>query len=122
MTWVSPTRWQSGTYLAYLAMSLVITVTVGQTLHHHGRPFLISVFSGNVPLADALNHLLLAGFYLTNMGLAVLLVPTDTRIEHAIQALEVLSRKTGLVLLILAGMHVNNVLILLAIRRRHEKA
>ena len=62
------------TYIAYLSISLLITVYVGRTLHWHGRPFLIDVFGGNESTADAVNQLLLVGFYLTNAAFVTLTV------------------------------------------------
>ena len=55
------------TYLAYLAISVSLTVWVAQTLHKNGRVFLVDVFSGNEQLADSVNHLLVVGFYLINL-------------------------------------------------------
>jgi len=57
-----------GTYLAYLVLSLAITVWVGRSLHKNGRVFLVENFEGNDALADSINHLLLVGFYLINIG------------------------------------------------------
>jgi hypothetical protein len=56
------------TYLIYLVLSLGITYWVGQTLHRNGRVFLVENFEGQEALADSINHLLLVGFYLVNVG------------------------------------------------------
>ena len=56
------------TYLLYLAISVTLTVWVAKTLHNNGRIFLVDAFHGNEPLADSINHLLLVGFYLINIG------------------------------------------------------
>src|SRR5947209_19360890 len=56
------------TYLLYLAISVALTVWVARTLHKNGRIFLVDVFHGNEPLADSVNHLLVVGFYLINLG------------------------------------------------------
>src|ERR1700720_4542386 len=52
------------TYLAYLAISLALTIWVARTLHKNGRIFLVDSFLGNEPLADSVNHLLVVGFFL----------------------------------------------------------
>ena len=54
--------------VTYLALSSGITVWVSRTLARHGRLFLVDAFSGNEPLADGVNHLLVVGFYLINLG------------------------------------------------------
>ena len=56
------------TYLAYLAISIGLTVWVAHTLHKNGRIFLVDSFLGNEKLADSVNHLLVVGFYLINIG------------------------------------------------------
>ena len=45
------------THLAYLAISLALTVWVARTLHRNGRIFLVDCFRGNTELADSVNHL-----------------------------------------------------------------
>ena len=50
------------TYLAYLAISVALTVWVARTLHKNGRIFLVDSFHGNEKLADSINHLLVVGF------------------------------------------------------------
>ena len=62
---MTPIVW---TYLAYLAISIPLTVWVARTLHKNGRIFLVDTFHGNEPLADSINHLLVVGFYLVNIG------------------------------------------------------
>lgn len=49
-------------YIGHLAISLIATVWVAQTLGRKGRTFLIDAFHGNVELADSVNHLLVVGF------------------------------------------------------------
>ena len=56
------------TQLAYLAISVALTVWVARTLHRNGRVFLVDCFHGNTELADSVNHLLIVGFYLINVG------------------------------------------------------
>jgi len=46
-----------GCYITYLALSVVTTIWVAQTLHKNGWPFLVDAFSGNTLLADSVNHL-----------------------------------------------------------------
>ncbi|MDQ3266018.1 MAG: hypothetical protein M3Y59_20590 [Myxococcota bacterium] len=55
------------TYLAYLVISIGITVWVARTLQQNGRVFLVDAFLGKETLADSVNHLLVVGFYLVNL-------------------------------------------------------
>ncbi|MEZ6121690.1 MAG: hypothetical protein R3C49_00785 [Planctomycetaceae bacterium] len=53
-------------YSLYLLISAGVTVWVAGTLFRSGRPFLIRCFHGCSDLADAVNQLLVTGFYLVN--------------------------------------------------------
>ncbi|HEY3139161.1 MAG TPA: hypothetical protein VGL29_24290 [Blastocatellia bacterium] len=105
-------------YLIYLAISIALTVWVAHTLHKNGRIFLVDVFHGNEPLADSVNHLLVVGFYLINFGYVSLALKLGYDVENARQAIEALSWKVGMVLVVLGGMHFFNLFIFSRMRRR----
>src|SRR5687767_15966379 len=106
------------TYLVYLAISIALTIWVAHTLHKNGRIFLVDVFHGNEPLADSVNHLLVVGFYLVNLGYVSLALKLGYDVASIRQAIEALSWKIGLVLLVLGGMHFFNLYIFSRMRRR----
>jgi len=106
------------TYLLYVAMSVGLTVWVGQTLHKNGRVFLVDVFHGNESLADSVNHLLVVGFYLINFGYVSLALKLGYQVRSPQEGIEALSWKVGLVLLVLGGMHFFNLYIFSRMRRR----
>src|SRR5438034_3807773 len=106
------------TYLAYLAISVGLTVWVARTLHKNGRIFLVDSFLGNEPLADSVNHLLVVGFYLINIGFVTLALKYGDKATDARTALEILSTKVGLVLVVLGVMHFFNLFIFSKLRRR----
>jgi hypothetical protein len=106
------------TYLVYVWLSVLLTVWVAYTLRRNGRVFLVDVFRGNDKLADSVNHLLVVGFYLVNLGYVSLALKTAEPIESAQRAIEVLSWKVGLVLCVLGVMHFINVVTFSSIRRR----
>ena len=106
------------TYAAYLVISVFLTVWVARTLHKNGRVFLIEVFNGDEALADSVNHLLVVGFYLINLGYVTLALKIGDVIDTPQQGIEALSYKVGLVLLVLGGMHFFNLLIFQRIHRR----
>src|SRR5437773_4754975 len=106
------------TYLAYLAISVALTIWVARTLHKNGRIFLVDSFLGNEPLADSVNHLLVVGFYLVNIGFVSLALKYGDKATDARTALEILSTKAGLVLLVLGAMHFSNLFLFSKMRRR----
>ncbi|MCX3059008.1 hypothetical protein [Streptomyces beihaiensis] len=105
-------------YVIYLVAGIGLTVWVARTLSRNGRIFLADVLHGNEKLADAVNHLLVVGFYLVNLGFVALYLSSDARIDDARQVFEALSTKLGVVLLVLGVMHLGNVYVLNKIRRR----
>jgi hypothetical protein len=106
------------TYLLYLAVSVTLTVWVARTLHQNGRVFLVDVFHGNDSLADSVNHLLVVGFYLINLGYVSLALKLGYEVANVQGAIEALSWKVGTVLVMLGGMHFFNLYVFSRIRRR----
>ncbi|MFD6303331.1 hypothetical protein ACFWFF_09705 [Streptomyces sp. NPDC060223] len=105
-------------YVIYLLVSIALTIWVARTLSKNGRIFLADVLHGNEKLADAVNHLLVVGFYLVNLGFVALYLNGDDEIADARGIFEALSTKLGVVLLVLGVMHLGNVYVLNRIRRR----
>lgn len=104
------------TYLIYLAVSVALTVWVGRTLFLNGRIFLVEVFHGNEDLADSVNHLLVVGFYLVNLGYVSLALKIVGDVDSPRASIEALASKIGLVLLVLGGMHFFNLAALNKVR------
>jgi hypothetical protein len=105
------------TYAAYLALSLALTVYVARTLHKNGRVFLVDSFQGNESMADSVNHLLVVGFYLVNIGFVSLALKYGQAAATARQAIEYLSWKIGIVALVLGGMHFCNMFVFSMLRK-----
>jgi hypothetical protein len=105
-------------YFSYLAISIALTAWVARTLHRNGRVFLVDAFHGNEELADSVNHLLVVGFYLINIGYIALALKTTEPLSNLRQAIELESVKIGVVLLILGGMHFFNILVFAKMRNR----
>lgn len=105
-------------YAAYLLTSVAITVWVARTLHKNGRVFLVDAFHGNQPLADSVNHLLVVGFYLINIGFVSLALKFGVRPAQTDEAIEALSVKIGMVLMILGAMHFFNLFVFAKLRSR----
>ncbi len=105
------------TYLVYLMISVALTIWVARTLYKRGGIFLVDAFHGNTELADSVNHLLVVGFYLINIGFVSLALKTADVINTSRAAIELLSDKMGMVLLILGGMHFFNLYVFSRIRK-----
>ena len=109
------------TYLLYLLISVGITVFVGSALSRSGRTFLLDVFGGNESLAEAVNRLLVVGFYLLNLGFMTLTLRATGEISGARQAVQLLSVKIGEMLLVIGALHFANLALFTRLRRRSQQ-
>lgn len=105
-------------YIIYLVVTIFLTIWVAHTLFRNGKLFLVDIFHGNKELAQAVNNLLLVGFYLVNLGYAVYTLRIFDTITTARIMVELLSLKLGAIILILGGMHFLNMFIFFKLRKR----
>ena len=105
-------------YVGYLVLSIGLTVWVARTLRKNGRIFLVDAMRGNGELADSVNHLLVVGFYLINVGFVTLSLKYAIKPTSLTETLEFCSGKIGRVLVVLGIMHFFNLFILSLMRRR----
>jgi len=95
-------------YLLYLPIAIAMTIWVARTLHRNGRVFLVAAFRGNESMADSVNHLLVVGFYLINVGFITTALRFGVKPHDPETMIEFLSWKLGVVLLVLGAMHFFN--------------
>jgi hypothetical protein len=98
-----------------------VTVWVARNLQRNGRIFLVEAFQGNAEMADSVNHLLLVGFYLINIGYVTLALATTGTVDSARQAIELVCGKIGLVLLVVGVLHFANLYVINRLRRRGQE-
>jgi hypothetical protein len=103
-------------YVIYLSASAALTMWVGNTLYRNGRVFLISVFK-EPGLADSVNHLLVVGFYLVNLGAAAILINAGGAPASFADMIQETVTRIGVVLLVLGTMHFFNMFVLHLLRR-----
>ena len=108
-------------YLIYAVVSIGLTIWLARTLFKNGAVFLRDVFKDQPDLAQAVNRLLVVGFYLFNLGYACLLLRADPP-ATVTAAIETLAHKLGFLLLSLGAMHFFNMYLFHRIRRRAQLA
>ncbi len=92
--------------LAYLAISIGVTIKVGSMLHKHGTVFLTNHLQGLDSLARSINNLLLVGFYLINIGYILIVMNLNHyQPETTADFLNFLSTHLGMILLSLGIVH-----------------
>lgn len=105
-------------YILYLTITILLTIWVAHTLFRNGKLFLVDIFHGNKELAQAVNNLLLVGFYLVNLGYAIYTLRIFDSVSNSRVMIELLSLKLGAIILILGGMHFLNMFIFFKLRKR----
>jgi hypothetical protein len=105
-------------YATYLLTAVPITIWVASTLSSNGRIFLRDVFHHEDGLADAVNRLLVVGFYLVNLGFVMLYLRGGGDVADLTGLFETLSVKIGIVMLVLGVIHFVNVMVFSSMRRR----
>src|SRR3954447_13647556 len=108
-------------YAIYALLSLGLTIWLARTLFKNGAVFLEDVFADSPRMAEAVNRLLVVGFYLLNLGYACLLLKAGAS-NTPIAAIETLAQKLGMLLLSLGAVHFFNLYLFHRINRRAKVA
>ena len=106
------------TYLAYLLVSVGLTVAVGRVLSRSGRLFLLDALGGSDSAARGISNLIVVSFYLISLGFVALTMRTSGDSVTARQAIQLLATKIGEVLLLLAVLYLAGIVSLTRLRRR----
>ncbi|MEM9466389.1 MAG: hypothetical protein AAGA90_13520 [Actinomycetota bacterium] len=108
------------TYIVYTAAALTLTGVLARTLFRHGKVFLDRVFDEQEGLADAVNHLLVVGFYMLNLGYAFVIFRTNDA-DTVLAATEILVNNLGILLVSLGVIHFVNIAVFWKLRTRADK-
>lgn len=107
-------------YVIYATVAVGLTAWLARTLSRNGAVFLHDVFKERPALADAVNHLLVVGFYMLNLGYAFYILRADEGLS-AFGSMQFLVNRLALLLVTLAIIHFVNVAVFWKIRGRREQ-
>ena len=107
-------------YLVYAATAIGLTAWLARTLSKNGAIFLHDVFKDRPGLADAVNRLLVVGFYMLNLGYAFFILRAGEGLD-AFRSVQYLVNRLALLLVTLAIIHFTNVFVFWRIRGRGEQ-
>lgn len=84
-------------YFIYLPLAFSLTFFVSRSLFKNGKVFMLDIFKGREEFAISTNNLFKVGFYLLNLGFALLILKihfygTSMSTQNLV---EILSRKIG---------------------------
>lgn len=82
-------------YCIYLPLALVLTFYVAHMLFKNSRVFMMDIFNGREEIALSTNKLFQVGFYLLNLGFALLILKINLNVDDAQSLIEAVSYKVG---------------------------
>ena len=82
-------------YAIYLPIAIALTVYVSKTLFKNSLVYMIDIFKGREEIAKATNKLFETGFYLLNIGFALLIMEMYLYTDSYQAMIEELSSKIG---------------------------
>jgi hypothetical protein len=82
-------------YAVYLPVVIALTWYVARTLFNNGKIFMLDIFNQRQEIALSTNQLFKVGFYLLNMGFALMILEINKTVETNQVMVEVLSYKIG---------------------------
>jgi predicted PurR-regulated permease PerM len=82
-------------YIIYLPVVIVLTWYVAHILFKNSKTFMEDIFHGKTDIAHSTNKLFETGFYLLNLGFALIIMEVSGEIYDNRDMLEILSTKIG---------------------------
>ena len=82
-------------YAIYLPIALFLTYYVSTTLFKNSKIYLLDIFKGREEIANATNKLFETGFYLLNLGFALMILEMNLYQDSYQLLIEQLSYKIG---------------------------
>ncbi|GGH19186.1 hypothetical protein [Pedobacter zeae] len=82
-------------YAVYLPIALFLTFYVSKTLFKNSKVYMLDIFKGREEIAGATNKLFETGFYLLNIGFALLIMKITIHENNYRNLIEALSSKIG---------------------------
>lgn len=82
-------------YAIYLPIALFLTYYVSKTLFRNSKIFMLDIFKGREEIATATNKLFETGFYLLNLGFALMILEMTIYKDNYQSLIEALSYKIG---------------------------
>lgn len=82
-------------YAIYLPIAIFLTYYVSRTLFQNGKIYMLDIFKGREEIANATNKLFETGFYLLNLGFALMILTINEYKNDYQTLIEALSYKIG---------------------------
>lgn len=92
-------------------MSAIIIYYVGKICNENGIIYLKLILKHQLKLANEINKILLIGYYLLNIGYALITIVFWIKIQNLTNLFETVCQKLGTIILTIALLHYGNIFI-----------
>lgn len=99
-------------YILYLVITFIITVWAGLLFYRNGRVYILTLLKNDGHLTDAINKMLLTGYYLLNLGYAAVMIAFWKTITSYTEMITTVAGMTSRIMLTLAAIHFLNMLVI----------
>lgn len=107
-------------YGIYGVLTVVITVFVGRSFHKSGIHYILDIFKES-SISHAINNILLIGYYLVNIGFAILKINTWNTVENSATLIEGISENVALLMILLGILNIFNIAVLSFFRKNSNQ-
>lgn len=108
-------------YFCYAALTFFIIFWVGYVFYRNGRLYILGLFEGDEQATDRTNRLLLTGYYLLNIGYALVSIRNWETITSAAGLISSVCNKTGFLVMMLASIHYINMAVLQFVAHKYTR-
>lgn len=109
-------------YIIYFLITWFITVHVGLIFYRNGKLYILNLLHGDEKLTLFINRMLLAGYYLLNLGYVTMTFRFGKALYTWADVIVSVGTRTGKIMCILGTIHFCNMALLLLISTYHKLA
>lgn len=106
-------------YLIYLAAAYYITVHAGLSFYRNGRVYILNLMHHDEKITDAINKLLLTGYFLLNLGYSALMISNWEQVTTWAQLIGTIGNMLGKIIMTLGIIHFINMLTIYLLSKTH---
>lgn len=97
-------------YLVYAVLMSTIIIRVGSLCYRNGNVYVSKLMPDNLELSIYINKVLLAGYYLVNIGYTVYMISTWDTIKNGQEMISHIATHASQIILLLALLHYMNII------------
>ncbi|EZH72601.1 hypothetical protein ATO12_20920 [Aquimarina atlantica] len=95
-------------YSIYIFITAFIIIKVGLICYQNGNIFVTHLIPNDTEFCIRINNILLIGYYLLNIGYAIITLSGWPTLQTITQMVEVIFNRMGIIIYTLAGLHYFN--------------